>query len=275
MDNKISFDLETIPDQTQGAMEKFIEDSVNNFKAPADMSKKRACEELEVDAQGPEFKFLTKAECIQRWEEHFAPIKAEAVGEENWRKTSFDGGRGQIFSFAFMHEHQMFSYGSMDEEAVLRTFTQSVSKCLKRTDNQVSKPYFIGHNISGFDLRFLVRRLIILGINPGFEIPHLGRHGQHYFDTMIEWCGTRDKIKQDVLCKALGIKGKPDDIDGSKVWDFVRDGNGDRVVEYNEDDAMKVQMMHDRMTFSPNPYIPIEITEDVVEETEDEKEIPF
>ena len=69
---------------------------------------------------------------------------------------------------------------------------------------------------------------------------------------MIEWAGPNGRIKQDTLCKTLGIEGKPGDIDGSKVWDFIKAGDGARVVEYNIDDVEKCRRVYDRLTFNRN-----------------------
>ena len=56
-------------------------------------------------------------------------------------------------------------------------------------------------------------------------------------------------MSQDNLCKALGIKGKPDDIDGSKVWDFYKAGKIDEIEDYNRDDVDKVRQIYNRINF--------------------------
>ena len=60
--------------------------------------------------------------------------------------------------------------------------------------------------------------------------------------------GTGGRIKLDALCKALGIEGKPDDIDGSKVWDFVKAGEHQKVCDYCADDVRKTREIYQRMT---------------------------
>ena len=66
---------------------------------------------------------------------------------------------------------------------------------------------------------------------------------------MQAWAGYKGRISQDNLAKALGIPGKPDDIDGSKVWDFVKAGKVDRVAEYNTYDVATVVEIHRRINF--------------------------
>ena len=110
-------------------------------------------------------------------------------------------------------------------------------------------PFFIGHYIGGFDLKFILHRCIILGVEPPFGIPAHGRHGKDFYDTMIAWAGSKGRISQDNLCKVLGIEGKPHDIDGSKVWGFVKEGRIDEVVEYNKDDVEKNRKIYNRLNF--------------------------
>ncbi len=88
-----------------------------------------------------------------------------------------------------------------------------------------------------------------MGVKPPFKLPFNGRHGSDFFCTQIAWAGFKGRASQDSICNALGIDGKPDDIDGSKVWDFVRDGKVKRVEEYNIDDVEKNREIYKRLTF--------------------------
>lgn len=79
---------------------------------------------------------------------------------------------------------------------------------------------FIGHNIFGFDLPFLIRRSWMLGI----DVPRSLRNGRNwspsFIDLMDQWgCGTREFIALDAIDRALGGPGKPADITGA---DFAR-----------------------------------------------------
>ena len=53
----------------------------------------------------------------------------------------------------------------------------------------------------------------------------------HIFDTMTAWAGVGN-------------------IDGSKVWDYVRTGRIADVVEYCKGDVERVRAIHRRMTFA-------------------------
>ena len=58
----------------------------------------------------------------------------------------------------------------------------------------------------------------------------------------------------DRLCRALGLPQKGDeigeDIDGSKVWDFVQAGRLDDVATYCCGDVERVREVYNRLTFA-------------------------
>jgi len=223
---KVYVDLETIPQQPENEAKKVIAETI---KEPATMS---------------------KPETISQWhagEGKYAGVKEKAI-EDQYRNTSFDGSKGEIISIAWAVEDGEVKNISRNldrpESDILDMFFY-----LLNTDLDKRKPYFIGHYISGFDLKFLFQRAVINNIDPGFDLKQDAKHGSQIYDTMIAWAGYGNRISQDNLCKALGIEGKPNDIDGSKVWQFVKEGNVERVAEYNKDDVEKVREIYKRMNF--------------------------
>jgi 3'-5' exonuclease len=218
-------DIETIPQQPEIEVKAEI---AKTIEAPAQMS---------------------KPETIAEWhngEGKYAGVKDAAI-EEQYRKTSFDGAKGEICSVSFaVNDGDVvnFNRGNMSEAEILAELFRAIKfQCAGRP------PFFIGQNIGGFDLKFIFQRAVILRANPGFDLCQHGRHGQHFYDTMQAWAGYGGRVSQDNLCKALGIEGKPDDIDGSKVWDFYKAGKIERIAEYNSDDVVKVREIHKRLTF--------------------------
>lgn len=248
----VFLDIETIPQQ--GGLPAYIEEATNNFKAPNTLTKGQACEDLGLT--GNDAKYTSKDDAIAMWTKRFAEEKAPEVAEAEWRKTSFSGAKGELVSIAWACEddevvsvqrHASFLDGELilsSEKEMLESFYAQVKKGLKGR-----KPLFVGQFIGGFDLPFIFHRSVILGVQPPFEIDFNGRHGKAFYDTQIAWAGFKGRMSQDNLCSALGIEGKPGDIDGSKVWDFVKEGKVDRVAEYNRDDVQKNREIYKRLNF--------------------------
>ena len=192
---------------------------------------------------------MKKQETIDDWHSgagKYAGAKDAAI-EAEYRKGSLDGAKGQICSIAYAVEDgpvMSLSTDSGDDSLIIKRFFSSLPDYLKDRP-----PFFIGHYIAGFDLKFIFHRAVILGIQPPFELPFYGRHGQHFYDNMQAWCGFKDRISQDNLCKALGIEGKPSDINGGNVWDHYKAGDIHRIEEYNRLDVEQARKIYNRLNF--------------------------
>lgn len=217
----IYIDIETIPGQSDWAKQ----EAADSVKHPATHK---------------------KHETIEKWyKEH-----AETAADANWRKQSFDGSRGEIICICWAFDGGEIlesSRGIGESEAdLLRRFFDSVAAVEKY------KPTWIGHYVTGFDLRFIWQRAVINGVNPMINIPYNAKPwSDDVFDTKIEWAGMQSTGtgSLDMTCKALGYDGKGD-IDGSKVWDYYRDGRIAEIVDYCKDDVHKARLLHKRMIFS-------------------------
>lgn len=220
---KITIDIETIPGQQAGLLERF-----------------RA--EITAPAQ------YKKPESIADW----MSANADSAAEEAWRKTSFDGALGQICVIGYAIEDQepvaLYAADYEDGDAgLLRDFFGAISEL--RSDGRPVRPMFIGHNICSFDLPFIFHRAIVNGVPlpAGFPI-HPKPWSDDCFDTMTYWAGHRDRISLDNLCRALGIEGKGS-IDGSQVWDYVRAGRISEVADYCKHDVAITRDAYKRLTF--------------------------
>jgi len=193
---------------------------------------------------------MKKAETISDWHEgngKYAGEKDKAI-EKKYRDQSFDAAYGEIITMSFAVEDggiiSVERNIGESEAMMIESFFSALMSCLNGRP-----PIFVGHRVAGFDMRFLFRRCVILGIKPPFPIKFDGRHGTDYFDNMIAWCGYKDTIKQDNLAKALGLKGKPNNIDGSRVWDFAKEGRIGEIAEYNRDDVSQVRLIYKKLKF--------------------------
>lgn len=125
---------------------------------------------------------------------------------------------------------------------------------------------FVGHNIMDFDLRFLLQRSIILGVQPTWNrFQELGKKpwemGKYLsfarysnlpiFDTMYEWSNWGSgKVGLEHLALALGIPTPKEGIDGSEVWNFYQAGKVQEICDYCIRDVETTRAVYERMTFS-------------------------
>lgn len=225
----IFLDIETIPSQDEAFKQK-IADSIT---APGQYK---------------------KPESIKEW----LDANRESAAEEEWRKTSFDGGRGQICVISVAAgDSPVETFYSEDwansEPQIIAGLFDFLNRNYDPSRN--IPPTFIGHNIVEFDLRFIFQRAAVLGIAPPRFIPFSARPwDKSVFDTMVQWAGHKGKVKLDKLCEVLNLPRKGseigEEIDGSMVWDFVRDGKIAQVARYCEGDVDRVREIFKRLTFS-------------------------
>jgi len=216
--------------------------------------------EVEATAEKAEVKAPSNYKDPDKIAEFVLNKRAEidAAMEEKWRKTALDGAYGQIAVFSIaIDEAPPVAFYQEDwangERQILRDLFAALVAAYDPAT--MRRPVFIGHNLIEFDLRFLFQRAIILGIKPPPLIPFQAKPWDDaVFDTMTQWAGVKNRVSLDKLCKALGIPGKGselggEEIDGSKVWDFVKAGRIADVATYCKGDVERVRQAHKRMTF--------------------------
>ena len=129
---------------------------------------------------------------------------------------------------------------------MINLFFSMIKNQLTRNDGLMDKPLWAAHNGCGFDFRFLWQRCVIRGIKPCIPIPYNSKPWEAV-DTLFLWKGiNKAGGSLDAICKAFGIPGKGD-MDGSKVWDAVKEGRIKEVAEYCRDDVNKLRQIHKRM----------------------------
>lgn len=105
-----------------------------------------------------------------------------------------------------------------DEEPMLRRFWKQYEKC--KSEGRL----LVGHNITAFDVPFIIRRSWIHGMSIPAGVIERNRIDHKVFvDTMHTWsCGNREMISLDSLCRAFGVQGKPEGVDGSMFADLLK-----------------------------------------------------
>lgn len=185
---------------------------------------------------------IKKAETIAVWE---AEQKPAAVVEAIHR-TGLNGAYGSICCIGWAIDGEPAASLDMhrqdDETDMLAGFFDLASR---RIGNR--RPVIVGHNVIGFDLRFVWQRAIVLGVKvPGWLPRDPKPWDGNVFDTMTAWAGSRDTISMDNLCAALGIEGK-DGIDGSMVAGMWESGEYDAIAKYCRQDVERTRAIHQKM----------------------------
>jgi len=173
----------------------------------------------------------------------------DGVMREKHARTALDGAYGEVvvIGYAIDGEPPRAVYRGMDEpeENVLKAFFDAIPVATQQP------VHWVGHNILGFDLRFLQMRSWVTGIRSGHPLPLDSRPGTVY-DTMTEWAGRYQRNAYpslDKLCKAFSIPSPKGEVDGSNVYSMVEAGRLEDVVEYCKQDVIAVREVYRRMTW--------------------------
>ena len=240
----IFLDIETIPAQKQGVFDAILADVRANFKAPSNLTKESMAKDLGI-TDANEIKFTSAAAMREKWETQMRETKATEVAKENYRKTALNGAYGEIFCICYAIDEGEIQTAHGDTEAeTLRQFFNGVSGSLKPH----LPPRFVGHNIVDFDLRFIFQRAVINQIKPPFRLTE-NKFSENIFDTMTAWSGFNGRIALKDLCEILSIPTPKGDIDGSQVWDCVKNGETQRVLDYCAKDVAATRSLYQKLHF--------------------------
>ncbi len=114
--------------------------------------------------------------------------------------------------------------------------------------NRPDAPYFIAHN-AAFDLGFLWRRCIVLGLRPPFPLPGPNaRAGKDYGCTMQAWAGYRERVSLQALCRALSLPDPKAEGTGAQAWQWWKAGDVERVATYCAGDVRAVRDIWHRVS---------------------------
>ena len=187
---------------------------------------------------------IKKQESIDKWHEE----KGQNAIRDKYLKQSFNGGYGRVCSISYaVDDGSVFNSSALDRDAETQTMIAAFDTIDGELDGH-SNPFVCGHFVSGFDLRFLMHRCVVLGV----KMPHWLQTTANakpwdakLRDTMQLWCGNRDTIGLDELCTILGIPGKGD-VGGSMVYQMWLDGRHEEIGEYCSEDVEKVRAVNKR-----------------------------
>ncbi|GAB1425951.1 hypothetical protein MASR2M16_31850 [Thauera terpenica] len=198
-----------------------------------------------------------KPETLAAWRE----AEGEAAALDAIARTALDGGAGQVIAVGLALDDEqpplVLCRGTSETEAdLLRRFFETVARWTAGgavTDAHgrsiwPDAPYFIAHN-AAFDLGFLWRRCIVLGLRPPFPLPGPNaRAGKDYGCTMQAWAGYRERVSLQALCRALSLPDPKAEGTGAQAWQWWKAGDVERVATYCAGDVRAVRDIWHRVS---------------------------
>jgi 3'-5' exonuclease len=192
---------------------------------------------------------MSKPETIAKWEAESKP----AAIDEAVAKTGLDGAFGCVCVIGWaVDDGEVKTMQSVNNEAtLLDAFGEAMNQAINY--NELFDTVVCGHNVSAFDLRFLMQRYMVHGIKPPQLIKRAAEakpwETQKVFDTMVQWAGVGNRVSLEKLCLAFGIESPKGEIDGSNVAQAVADGRIDEVAAYCKRDVEATRAIYKRMNF--------------------------
>ena len=208
------FDIETIPSKDKQVIERIA----STIRPPGNIKKK---------------------ESIDAWmSENYEQVLKEKIHE-----TGLNGAYGSVACIAFATNEKISSTTSdLNETQCIKSFYE----CIEDYET------FCGHNIVGFDLKFLKQRSMILGIKPPKNIlkaMNAKPWDDCIKDIMLMWDPDKNKMASlDMMCWWFGVKHDHDGFDGSMVaetWPV----DPQKVIDYCVSDVKAAREIYYKMVF--------------------------
>ncbi|MGA1864021.1 MAG: 3'-5' exonuclease [bacterium] len=153
-----------------------------------------------------------------------------------------------------IHLHSLPSGSSdlkhIEEASIIRTFLEALGK---------RKPQLVGYNSLSADLKILIQRGVANGIQASefCARPDKPWEGEDYFSDFSDWnvdliriLGGRGKSNPSLneMAVVSGIPGKMD-VDGEQVANLWLNGELDKIIAYNECDALTTYLLWLKLSY--------------------------
>ncbi len=223
----IFIDIQTIPSQNRTVIDRITQ----SIKPPANYS---------------------HPDSIAKW--YRENLKAEV--EKKYRQTALDGLHGEIFSIAWaIDDGKVLAFWrdeQSSERGLLQNFMSELAEPEDRHGKRLAVTKWVGHFITGFDLRFLWQRCVINRVKPTQLIPIDAKPwDDRVFDTKAVWTGNGPSTchgSLEALSQAFGLGGKGETDDGKVYRDWLA-GRYDEIAEANRQAVTNARELYRRMNF--------------------------
>ena len=221
------FDIQTIPSQD----EKIAAAIAESVKPPAN---------------------YTQAETIARWyREHF-----QAELDKRYRQTALDGLYGEICSIAWAFDDGEITVFCRDEQSGEPGLLQHFMQELREPNwdgRHLCVDKWVGHFISGFDLRFLWQRCVVNRVRPVLPLPLDARlWDERVFDTQQIWSGGQASGHSKLAALAQGLQLSASTgagVDGANVYEYWLAGRYQDIAAYNRQSVSWARELYKRFLF--------------------------
>jgi len=196
----------------------------------------------------------SKPETIAKWLDENRDNEADKL----IRKTALDGLYGQILSISWaigdgsVNSVYRSSYADSEMNMLNEFFLSLQDYCIVNKQGVTPITKWIGHYITGFDLRFIWQRCVINNVRPPIKIPYDAKPWDDcVFDTKIAWTGIgkySGSGSLDTLCSVM-LNKKKGEINGANVYDYFLRGEIQNIVDYNKNDVIMCRDLYNRMNF--------------------------
>jgi hypothetical protein len=216
---EIFIDIETLPSPDQPSVEDLIAKAPGNMKKP---------------------------ESIQKW--------AEENQETEWRKQALDSMQGRILTIGWAigedpAEAQTVGLAGIETE---RDLLEAFQDLLLEAPIDAERLEWVGHNIRSFDLPWLWRKALQHRLHPLAKLIPRGRFDKRIIDTLELWAADfRDRVGMDAIAQFLGLAGKTEGVDGSKVFDLWQAGELQTINDYCRQDVEVARKVYYTITGQP------------------------
>jgi len=208
---------------------------------------------------GPEKPALEEVKVPSNYKD---PAKIRAYQEKKlegvYRNQALDSMKGQIWAIGWAIDDEPARCliqgvdGIHSERDLLNRFyeeLQAISQNIYGRDIHLVNLTWIGHNIKAFDLTWLWRHALKYRLYNLAEIIPRERYSKQIVDTMEVWAADyKDRVSLDNIASFLGLPGKPDGIDGSKVYDLYQAGRLKEIADYCQQDVELTRQIYELIT---------------------------
>lgn len=143
--------------------------------------------------------------------------------EDYYRSTALNANFGRIFCIGY----------ALNDEPAQTLVGNEAEQLTKFWEIAREADLFVGHAILNFDLPFLIKRSVILNVQPSRKFNITKNGMDNVFDTKKVWdIGAGPAISLDVFAKIFNLPTSKIGIDGSRVYDFWLEGRYDEITRY-------------------------------------------